>query len=42
MFAVDCLSENYLLTKSIATYKMPTTIIGEMVMEKIAASAAAQ
>jgi hypothetical protein len=39
MFAVDRLSENYLLTKSIATHKTPTEIIGEMVRERIAASA---
>jgi len=35
---LDRLSEDYLLTKSIATHKTPTEIIGEMVREKIAAS----
>jgi len=29
MFAVDRLSENYLLTKSIATHKTPTELIGD-------------
>jgi len=38
MFAVDRLSENYLLAKSIATHKTPTEIIGEMVRERIASS----
>jgi hypothetical protein len=38
MFAVDRLSEDYLLTRAIATHKTPTEIIGEMVRERIAAS----
>jgi hypothetical protein len=38
MFAVDRLSENYLLTKSIATHKTPTELISEMVRERIAAA----
>jgi hypothetical protein len=38
MVALDRLSEDYLLTRSIATHKTPTEIIGEMVREKIAAS----
>jgi hypothetical protein len=38
MFAVDSLSEDYLLTRAIATHKTPTEIIGEMVRERIAAS----
>jgi len=36
--AVDRLSDNYLLTKSIATHNTPTEIIGEMVRERIAAA----
>ncbi|GHV77773.1 hypothetical protein AGMMS49942_25940 [Spirochaetia bacterium] len=39
MIAVDRLSENYLLTKALATHKTPTEIIGELVREKITASA---
>jgi len=42
MVALDHLSEDYLLTRSIATHKTPTELIGEMVRERIAASAAAQ
>ncbi|MCL1992691.1 MAG: hypothetical protein FWG66_07075 [Spirochaetes bacterium] len=38
MVAVDRLSEDYLLTKSIATHKTPTEIIGELVREEIARS----
>jgi len=38
MVALDRLSEDYLLTRSIATHKTPTEIISEMVREKIAAS----
>jgi hypothetical protein len=38
MVALDRLSEDYLLTKSIATHKTPTELIGEMVREWIAAS----
>jgi hypothetical protein len=36
MVALDRLSEDYLLTKAIATHKTPTEIIGELVREKIA------
>jgi hypothetical protein len=36
MVAIDGLSEDYLLTRSIATHKTPTELIGEMVREKIA------
>jgi hypothetical protein len=35
MIAVDRLSENYLLTKAMATHKTPTEIIGELVRERI-------
>ena len=38
MVALDRLSEDYILTRSIATHKTPTEIISEMVREKIAAS----
>ena len=38
LVALDRLSEDYLLTKAIATHKSPTEIIGELVREKIAAS----
>jgi len=38
MIAIDRLSEDYLLTKSIATHKTPTELVGEMVRERIAAS----
>jgi hypothetical protein len=38
MVALDRLSENYLLTRAIATHKTPTEIIGELVREKIAAA----
>jgi hypothetical protein len=36
MVAVDRLSEDYLLTKAIATHKTPTEIIGDMVRREIA------
>jgi hypothetical protein len=36
MIALDRLSEDYLVTRAIATHKTPTEIIGEMVREKIA------
>jgi hypothetical protein len=36
MAAVDRLSEDYLLTKAIATHKTPTEIIGDMVRREIA------
>ena len=36
MIALDRLSEDYLLTRAIATHKTPTEIIGELVQEKIA------
>ncbi|GHU15130.1 hypothetical protein FACS1894163_00810 [Spirochaetia bacterium] len=39
MVALDSLSEDYLMTKAIATHKTPTEIIGELVREKIAATA---
>ena len=38
MIALDSLSEEYLLTRAIATHKTPTELIGELVREKIAAS----
>jgi hypothetical protein len=38
MVALDRLSEDYLLTRSIATHKTPTEIISEMVREKLTAS----
>ena len=38
MVAIDRLSEDYILTRSIATNKTPTEIISEMVREKISAS----
>jgi hypothetical protein len=38
MVALDSLSEDYLLTRAIATHKTPTEIIGELVREKIAAA----
>jgi hypothetical protein len=38
MVALDDLSADYFLTRSIATQKSPTEIIGEMVRERIAAS----
>ncbi|MDR2515916.1 MAG: hypothetical protein LBC88_00880 [Spirochaetaceae bacterium] len=38
MVALDRLSENYLLTRAIATHKTPTELIGEMVREKVAAA----
>jgi hypothetical protein len=38
MFAIDRLSEDYILTRSIAAHKTPTEIIGELVRERIAAS----
>jgi hypothetical protein len=39
MIALDQLSEDYLITKAIATHKTPTEIIGELVRKEIAASA---
>ncbi|GHV58099.1 hypothetical protein AGMMS49579_24990 [Spirochaetia bacterium] len=36
MIALDPLSEDYLMTRAIATHKTPTEIIGELVREKIA------
>jgi hypothetical protein len=36
---VDTLSADYLTTKAIATHKTPAEIIGELVREKITASA---
>ncbi|GHV93282.1 hypothetical protein AGMMS50268_37850 [Spirochaetia bacterium] len=39
MVALDPLSEDYLMTRAIATHKTPTEIIGELVREKIAATA---
>lgn len=38
MVALDRLSEDYLLTKAIATQKTPTELISEMIRERIAAS----
>jgi hypothetical protein len=38
MVALDRISEDYLLTMSLATKKTPTEIIGDMVREKIAVS----
>jgi hypothetical protein len=35
MVALDQLSEDYLLTKAIATHKTPSEIIGEMVRKEI-------
>jgi hypothetical protein len=37
MLALDRLSEDYLLTRAMATHKTPTEIISEMVRERIAA-----
>jgi hypothetical protein len=39
MIAVDRLSEDYLMSRAMSAHKSPTEIIGEMVREKIAASA---
>ena len=39
MVALDRLSEDYLLTKAIATHRTPTEIIGDLVREKLSASA---
>ena len=39
MIALDRLSEDYLLTKAIATNKTPTEIIGDLVRSEIARSA---
>ncbi|GHV82612.1 hypothetical protein AGMMS49991_11700 [Spirochaetia bacterium] len=36
---IDSLSADYLTTKAIATHKTPAQIVGEMVRERIAASA---
>jgi len=38
MIAIDSLSENYLLTKSIETNKTPMELVSEMVRERIEAS----
>jgi hypothetical protein len=38
MVALDRLSEDYLITRSMATHQTPTEIIGEMVRERIAAT----
>ena len=35
MVAIDRLSEDYLVTRAIATHKTPTELISEMVREKI-------
>jgi hypothetical protein len=37
LVALDRLSEDYLLTRILATHKTPTEIISELVSEKIAA-----
>jgi hypothetical protein len=39
MVALDQLSEDYLMTRAMATHKTPTEIIGELVRKAIAASA---
>jgi hypothetical protein len=39
MIAIDRLSENYLLTKAMATHKTPTEIISELVRKEIAGAA---
>ena len=39
MVALDRLSEDYLLTRAIATQKSPTEIIGELVRKEIAKTA---
>jgi hypothetical protein len=39
LMGMDTLSINYLMTKSKADYKTPAQIIGEMIRERIAASA---
>jgi hypothetical protein len=38
MVALDRISEDYLLTMSLATRKTPTELIGDMVREKITVS----
>ena len=38
MVALDRLSEDYLLTKAIATHKTPTEIISELVQKELAAA----
>ena len=35
MIAIDRLSEDYLITRAMATHKTPTEIIGELVREEI-------
>jgi hypothetical protein len=40
MVALDRLSEDYLLTKAMATHKTPTEIISDMVRREITAAAA--
>ena len=39
LFGLDDFSMDYLLTKSMADHKTPADIIGEMVRERVAASA---
>jgi hypothetical protein len=39
MIAVDRLSENYLLSKAMATHKTPTEIIGDLIRKEIAGTA---
>jgi hypothetical protein len=38
LVALDRFSEDYLLTRMLATHKTPTEIIGELVREKVAAA----
>jgi hypothetical protein len=38
MIALDRLSEDYLLTKALATHKTPTEIIGELVRKELKAA----
>jgi hypothetical protein len=39
MVALDRLSEDYLITKAIATQKTPTEIISDLIQKEIAAAA---
>ena len=39
LMGLDTLTMNYLITKSEATHKTPAQIVGELVRERIAASA---
>jgi hypothetical protein len=41
MVALDSFSEDYLLTRAMATHKSPMELIGELVREKVAAAAEA-